>query len=158
MADEICKIESRLTSLRARRQRWLDRFAAAENVPGQADERARCKENLKLVDELIAAAEKNLYAAQRKAVVAENEAILKEESAMTNNNSDFSYFPPTAGMVLRCNSTLRMEAVAKELGLPNAMIRRGTYLVGKAAEIFMASRNAEKMLETRMVRYVRSPG
>ena len=73
-------------------------------------------------------------------------------------NADFGYFPPASGMTLRTNATLSMGEVAKALGLPTATIRRGTFLTGKAAEIFMASRNAEAMLQNKMVRCVRNPG
>jgi hypothetical protein len=152
--EQIHAAEARLTALRSRRHRWLNRFAAAENVSGVAAERANCKSNLRLVDEAIVAAEAKLKAARHKSVVSEGREIEEGEGKM--QNPDFGYFPPTPGMVLRTNATLLMEEVAKKLGLPTSMIRRGTILSGRAAEVFMASRNAEKMLEIRMVRYVRA--
>jgi hypothetical protein len=43
MADEIHEIETRLASLRARKQRWLTRYDAVEHAQGKARERAQCK-------------------------------------------------------------------------------------------------------------------
>jgi hypothetical protein len=125
------------------------------DIGDKAVERTQCKTSIKLCDEQIAAAERKLTAAQHRAVVAEGRAIEEEENVQ---NSEFGYFPPAPGMVLRTNATLHMSEVAKELELPSSLIRRGTVLRGRAAEVFMSARNAEKMLETRMVRYVRNPG
>jgi hypothetical protein len=69
-------------------------------------------------------------------------------------NLDFAVFPPVAGMVLRTNATLSMPEVAQALGLPGPTVSRGTFLTGKAAEVFMRGRNVDKIFETRMVRYV----
>jgi hypothetical protein len=61
--EQIHTAEARLTALPSRRQRWLNRFAAAEGVQGAAVERANCKSNLRLVDEAIIVAEARLKAA-----------------------------------------------------------------------------------------------
>jgi hypothetical protein len=157
MADPVIEAEARLTALRARRRRWETRYAAVENEYGKSQERSQAKANISIVDKLIVAAETKLYKAQRHAAIAENVAIEIEEEEIKMQRSDLGYFPPVAGMVLRANATLNMDVVAKELRLPNAMIRRGTFLLGKAAEAFLASRNADTMLRTRMVIFTRPP-
>jgi hypothetical protein len=155
VADEVHKCEARLVALRARWRHCSNKLAAAEQLPhGRAAARSQPRHQLRLIAAEIEAAEARLRAAQHRAAVVEGQAIVEEENVQ---NSDFGYFPPAPGMALRTNATLHMEEVAKALGLPSSLVRRGTLLFGKAAEIFMASRNAEKMLETRMVRYVRNP-
>jgi hypothetical protein len=84
LREQIHGAEIRLTALRARRQRWLTRYEAVENVKGESVTRAQAKNNLKLCDEQIAAAEKKLNAAQHRATVAEGReiAIVEQEENM----------------------------------------------------------------------------
>jgi hypothetical protein len=72
--NDITDCEARLTALRARKQK------SAENVLGEAAERAQCKHNIQIVDELIVAAEKKLRAAQHKMEVREGREIAQEEN------------------------------------------------------------------------------
>jgi hypothetical protein len=66
MADRAAEVETKLASLRARRQRWHLRFEAVEHVHGEAVERANCKQSLGRVDRLIAEAEAELQGARVK--------------------------------------------------------------------------------------------
>jgi hypothetical protein len=88
MSDDVANCEARLTALKARRQKWVNRYAEIENTRGESAQRTHCRHNIGLVDADILDAEAKLKATRAKAARAEGLELREEEDMVTRGATE----------------------------------------------------------------------